>query len=117
MGLTKRQIRILMVSAGDHERLPKKDGDGKGSGITDKKDLKNVISKQQIPDKYKKLLRRGIKNPKKWAILGEKSIDDISIMNQPKVTGDMKKFLDLSRQSKSGIKMARNRTTPIKKKY
>jgi len=116
MGLTKRQIRILMVSAGDHERLPKKDKDGES--VTNKQDLKNVVSKQKIPDKYKKLLRRGIKNPKKWAILGEKDIDEVKLADkQPKATGDMKKFLDLSRQSKSGIKMAHSRKTPIKKKH
>lgn len=46
LGLTRRQVRLLMVSAGDHERMPEKDKDESSSG-------EEAIDLKQQPEEFK----------------------------------------------------------------
>jgi len=58
LGLTRRQIRLLTLSAGDAERLPDDDNDASQSDdITDNKEPVDLTVKQKHLDK----LRKGLK--------------------------------------------------------
>jgi len=101
-----------MVSAGDHERMPDRDAkkfeDGEEIDLT-KSDGK--FKKAKIDPKYLKALRKGIKNPGKWNMFGEKDDDKITVSNpaskspvKPSSTGiagtDMTQMLNAARQAK-----------------
>jgi hypothetical protein len=117
-----------MVSAGDHERLPKRDKEKKeyGDEINLKKD--KYFKKAQIPDKVLKALRKGIKNPSKFNMFKERDDEKVKVfksgnsgLTSPvKSAGnqnfdDMSQFVAAAKQGKIGMKIA-NKANPKKGK-
>ena len=106
-----------MVSAGDHERLPKKDDENGEVDLTHKK---KKFRTQKVPEKWLKRLRKGIKKTSKFKTLEE--IDGDVEFIAPKGKGDFKSpvkgggssskdFIDMARKGVKGIKLKK----PIKK--
>jgi len=102
-----------MISAGDHERLPKSDKDDKGEKIDltdkDRKELK--LEKDKLPKGALYRLRKGIK-PGKFAMLGEidkelKVLKPKSPVKSPNSGGNMSTLLDMAKNGSFGIKSGR----------
>jgi len=110
MNLNRKQVRLLITSIGDHERLPKS---GNDKDIGDEIDLTrkgSPIKKLNVPAKYLKMLRKGIKHTKKFNMFNEKADKNMRVIKPSGVVKNGKMnissardLLDIARKTK-GIK-------------
>lgn len=121
-----------MISAGDHERMPKKSKDSKkeyGDEIDLTKDKDFKVAK--IPDNVLKKLRKGLKNTTKFNMFNEKDDDKVKIhktegskINSPIKSisksgvetakiDDMSEFVKMAKMGKIGVKIG-NKNKSVK---
>jgi hypothetical protein len=120
LGLTRRQVRLLMVSAGDNERLP-------DDSSQDGEDLSQAPKEMEVQQKHIDKIRRGVGIAHKSHVvdrmIGKKLDIEYKKPNSP-VRGKqsdesskdgMKELLNMAR-SGQGIKMGNKLNTKLQKK-
>ena len=110
-----------MISAGDHERLPKQDDEGKEGSIDLKKSSKFKTQKLDAEMKYRLRKHLPADRQGKFNMFNEREDEELKVipktsfpsgavrnssgLPEREVNSDMRQLLDAARQSKSGIKM------------
>lgn len=109
LSLTRRQIRLLSVSAGDHERLPKTDKDGEKDDETINLLKSDKEEDVKMKEKLLKKLRKGVAQPGKFATLGDKKEVKIKkidkLIHSKHIDKSLKEFLEATKSESVGIKI------------